>query len=90
VKTRPTRLRLWREAAGLTLQEFCDLTGTTTSMLSRAEREAPVPGTGGREWAPLKSFAPLTKARIARRLGVRVADLFEVEDDPELEEASTA
>jgi transcriptional regulator with XRE-family HTH domain len=62
-----SRLAEWRGAAGLTLQEVADLTGTTPAMLSRAERGE-------------RSFLPATKVKIARRLGVRVADLFEVED----------
>ena len=60
------RLRLWRANAGLTLEEVADLTGLSVAMLSRVER-------GQRE------FSPTTKVRIARCLGVRVRDLFEVE-----------
>jgi transcriptional regulator with XRE-family HTH domain len=62
-----TRLRTWRERIGYSLQEVADLGGVDTAMLSRAERG-------------LKSFSPATKVRLARRLGVRVADLFEVEE----------
>jgi transcriptional regulator with XRE-family HTH domain len=65
------RLRLWRANAGLTLEEVADLTGVSVAMLSRAER-------GERE------FSPMAKIRVARCLGVRVRDLFEVEP---LEEA---
>jgi transcriptional regulator with XRE-family HTH domain len=60
-----TRLRAWREEAGYSLQELSDLTGFSTAMLSRAER-------GERE------FSPAGKARLARALGVRIADLFSV------------
>jgi len=68
------RLRLWRAENGLTLEELSDLTGLSAAMLSRAER-------GKRQ------FAPLTKVQVARRLGVRVRDLFDVD---ELDEADAA
>lgn len=61
------RLRQWRVDTGLTLQEVADLTGVSVSMLSRVERGQ-------------KHLSPQTKVRVARRLGVRVADLFDVED----------
>lgn len=61
------RLRLWRAENGLTLEELSDLTGLSVSMLSRAER-------GDRQ------LAPLTRVRVARLLGVRVRDLFDVEE----------
>lgn len=61
------RLHRWRADAGLSLDEMADLTGMSKSMLSRVER-------GERE------LAPLTKVKVARRLGVRVADLFEIEE----------
>lgn len=60
------RLRLWRTGEGLTLEEVSDLTGVSVPMLSRVER-------GERQ------LAPLTKVRVARRLGVPVQVLFEVE-----------
>ena len=62
-----SRLRQWRVDAGLSLDEAADLTGMSKSMLSRVER-------GERE------LAPMSKVRVARRLGVRVSDLFEVEE----------
>lgn len=65
------KLRLWRTDAGLSLDEMADLTGMSKAMLSRVER-------GERE------LAPLTKVKVARRLGVRIADLFEVEEIGEL------
>jgi transcriptional regulator with XRE-family HTH domain len=61
------RLRLWRAENGLTLEEESDLTGLSIAMLSRVER-------GQRQ------LAPLTRVRVARRLGMRVRDLFEVEE----------
>ena len=60
------RLRQWRVDNGLSLQELSDLTGLSPSGLSRLER-------GQRQ--PL----PLTRVKIARRLGVTVGSLFEVE-----------
>lgn len=63
------RLRLWRVANRLTLQEVADLSGYSPAMLSRAERGERVLSARG-------------KVRLARALDVRVADLFEpdVED----------
>jgi transcriptional regulator with XRE-family HTH domain len=62
-----TKLRTWRVDAGFTLQDVSDLTGFSTAMWSRAERG-------------LRRFTPATKALIARRLGVRIGDLFEIEE----------
>lgn len=62
-----TKLRMWRTAKGLTLEEISDLDGYSVSMHSRAERGERV-------------FSPEAKVLIARRLGVCVRDLFEVED----------
>lgn len=61
------RLRLWRAAAGLTLEEVSDLTGLSPGMLSLVER-------GHRQ------LAPMTRVKVARCLGVRVRDLFDVEE----------
>jgi transcriptional regulator with XRE-family HTH domain len=74
VATRTSRLREWREDAGLTLQEVADLAGISTAMLSRVERGE-------------RRFTPRGRVEIARRLGVRVGDLFEVEE-VDLEEES--
>ncbi|MEU8275718.1 helix-turn-helix domain-containing protein [Microbispora bryophytorum] len=62
-----TRFRAWRLAKELSLDEVADLTGLSKAMLSRAER-------GQRE------LAPMTKVKVARRLGVAVRDLFEVSE----------
>jgi transcriptional regulator with XRE-family HTH domain len=62
-----TKLLQWRLDAGLSLAEESDLTGYSTAMLSRAERGQRV-------------FSPMARVKIARRLGVAVSDLFEVED----------
>lgn len=61
------KMRRWRVDTGLSLDEMADLTGMSKSMLSRVER-------GERE------LAPLTKAKVARRLGVPIRDLFDVEE----------
>lgn len=61
-----SRLRQWRTKAGLTLRECSDLTDVSAEMWSRVERGE-------------KQFAPMTKVRVARALGVRISDLFEPE-----------
>ena len=61
-----TRLRVWRSGAGWTLQELADVTGCSTSMLSRLERGQ-------------RNASPKLRIAMARRLGVAVGDLFEVE-----------
>ena len=66
------RLRLWRVESGLTQDEVADLSGLSKAYISRIER-------GERE------PRPLTRVKIARRLGVQVADLFDVE---QLDEAT--
>ena len=60
------RLRQWRVDNGLSLRELSDLTGLSVSGLSRLERGKRQP-------------RPLTRVKIARRLGVTVGELFEVE-----------
>jgi transcriptional regulator with XRE-family HTH domain len=60
------RLRLWRVDNGLTLEEISDLAGVSVAMISRVER-------GQRQ------LAPLTKVQFARRLGVPIRELFDVE-----------
>jgi transcriptional regulator with XRE-family HTH domain len=62
----PSRLRLWRTEQGWSLDDLSGLTGLSTAMLSLVERRK-------------REMAPATKVRVARRLGVRVSDLFEVE-----------
>jgi DNA-binding XRE family transcriptional regulator len=61
-----TRLWQWRVENDLTLQEEADLTGMSISYLSRLERG-------------LRQASPKTKVLLARRLGVGVRDLFDVE-----------
>lgn len=58
-----TNLRQWRMQNGLTLEELSDLTGVSIPMLSRVER-------GKRQLAPMR------RVTVARRLGVRIRDLF--------------
>lgn len=62
-----TRLGQWRAENGLSLREVADLTGVSVAMLNRAERGE-------------RHLAPLTKVKIARRLGSPVRDLFDVEE----------
>jgi transcriptional regulator with XRE-family HTH domain len=62
-----SRLRLWRVRHGLTLSEVADLTGVSAAMLSRVERGE-------------RTLSPMTRVRVARALGVRVRDLFEVDE----------
>lgn len=61
-----TRLRLWRQERGYSLQELADVSGFSKAMLTRAERG-------------LRHFSPDSKIRLARSLGVPVATLFESE-----------
>lgn len=61
-----TRLWHWRTKNELTLAEVAGLTGLSESMLCRVEN-------GERE------LAPLTKVKVARRLGVPVRALFDLE-----------
>jgi transcriptional regulator with XRE-family HTH domain len=68
-------LRCWRVEHGLTLEEVADLVGLSVAMVSYAER-------GQRQ------LSPTAKVRVARRLGVRVRDLFAPE--PITDEAATA
>lgn len=62
----PSRLRQWRLDAGLTLEDMSDLTGRSKPYLSRIERGERTP-------------PPLVKVEIARRVGARVRDLFDVD-----------
>ncbi len=61
-----TKLRRWRKAKGVTLQEVSDLTGVSVPMLSLVE-------TGKRR------MAPMSRIRFARLLGVTVGDIFAIE-----------
>jgi transcriptional regulator with XRE-family HTH domain len=72
-----TRLYKWRITAGLSLEEESDLTGYSTAMLSLAERG-------------LREFSPMAKVQIARRLGVAISDLFEIEPIPKDERPGAA
>jgi transcriptional regulator with XRE-family HTH domain len=67
---RNSRLFLWRTEAGFTLEEVAGLVGLSAAMLRRVER-------GERQ------FSSRTKVVVARRLGVPVGELFEVEELPE-------
>ncbi|TDV40104.1 helix-turn-helix domain-containing protein [Actinophytocola oryzae] len=61
-----TKLRAWRTAQGYTLAEVAGLTGLSEAMLSRVETRQ-------------RNLAPRQRVVMARRLGVQVAELFEVE-----------
>jgi transcriptional regulator with XRE-family HTH domain len=61
-----TKLRSWRESADLSLGEVGGLTGVSIAMLSRLERGQ-------------RRASPRLKVQMARRLGVQIPDLFEVE-----------
>jgi transcriptional regulator with XRE-family HTH domain len=61
------RLLVWRREKGLTLAEMAGLTGYSEAMISRAERGERV-------------FSPMARVRVARRLGAKVAELFEPDD----------
>jgi transcriptional regulator with XRE-family HTH domain len=63
------RFRRWRLANELTLAEVADLVGISVAMVSRVERGERV-------------LAPLTKVRVARRLGVPLRELFEPDPLP--------
>jgi len=62
-----SKLRAWRIQNDLTLEEVGALTGVSIAMLSKAERG-------------LRNLAPLTRVRMARRLGAPLRDLFEVDE----------
>lgn len=61
-----SRLRAWRTGQGFSLDEVSDLTGISKSMLCRVEHGE-------------RTLLPVTKVRMARSLGVRISDLFDVE-----------
>ncbi len=62
-----SKLRWWRIAKGLTLEDVSGLSGISVTMLSRVERGQ-------------RTLAPLDRVRLARCLGARVGDLFEVDE----------
>jgi transcriptional regulator with XRE-family HTH domain len=65
-----TRLRKWRNEEDFTLEEVSGLTGVSVTMLSRAERGE-------------RHLSPRLRVLIARRLGVPLSTLFEVEPVPD-------
>jgi len=75
-RKRPTtRLREWRNENGFSLEESADVAGVSPAMWSRVENGH-------------RNFSPRLKIQIARRLGVRVRDLFDVEPIPDDEIAA--
>lgn len=69
------RLRNWRQRHRLSLRELADLTGLSAGMLSRVERGE-------------RRLSPMARVALARRLGVRVGDLFDPDELDELANAS--
>jgi len=61
-----TRFGLWRAEHEITYAELEDLTGLSASVLCRVA-------------SGKRSLKPETKVAVARRLGVPIRDLFEVE-----------
>ncbi len=61
------RLRHWRLQLGYSLEEVSDLSGLSIAMLSRVERGE-------------RRLSPKARVTIARRLGVPIRELFDVED----------
>ena len=70
-----SRLRDWRVINDLTMPEVSGLTGVSVAMLSRLERG-------------LRQASPRLKVQMARRLGVQIPDLFEIEPLPEEDDAT--
>ncbi|MFC5748913.1 helix-turn-helix domain-containing protein [Actinomadura rugatobispora] len=65
--TTESLLRTWRRRHALSLEDVSGLSGLSVATISRVERGQ-------------RNLAPLTKVKVARRLGVNVRDLFEVEE----------
>ena len=67
----PSKLWAWRVNNDLSQQDMADLTGLSPAMISLVERGK-------------RNLRPTTKAKVARRLGVPIAILFDVEpfDEP--------
>jgi len=70
-----TRLWRWRAAHGLSQQDVADLVGLDVSYIGLIELGK-------------RKVRPVTRAMIARRLGVRITELFEVEEAPEQPESA--
>jgi len=62
-----TQFHTWRQKNRLALEDIADLTGFSISMLSRVERGE-------------RNLSPKAKVLMAKRLGVRIRDLFPVEE----------
>ncbi|GGK59865.1 hypothetical protein Ppa06_26410 [Planomonospora parontospora subsp. parontospora] len=65
-----SKLRQWRTQNSLTLEDVSGLCGLSVATVSRVERGK-------------SNLAPIMKVKVARRLGARVRDLFDIEDVPE-------
>lgn len=64
--SKTNKLKAWRTSQGLSQQEVGDLVGLNVASISRIESGE-------------RGVATLTRVRIARRLGVRIADIWDVE-----------
>ena len=62
-----SRFRRWRKDHGLSQHEVADLTGLSQPTISNVESGS-------------RTLAPMTKVKVARRLGARISDLFDVEE----------
>ncbi len=71
------KLRAWREANAVTLEELSDVSGYSLAMLSRVERGE-------------RRLSALARIRLARSLGVKVRELFPPEPRDEQAEADFA
>lgn len=59
-------LRTWRESVDITVKEAGDLTGYDEASFIDLENQDP------------KDIPPMTRAKVARRLGVRIGEIFPV------------
>jgi transcriptional regulator with XRE-family HTH domain len=62
-----SKLRAWRNENDVTLEELSDLSGYSPAMLSRVERGE-------------RHLSALARIRLARSLGVKVRDIFPVDE----------
>jgi transcriptional regulator with XRE-family HTH domain len=71
-QTKATQFAQWRASVGYSIREVAELTGTDESFISRLEDGS-------------RSASPRMKVQMARRLRVRIVDLFDLEpfDDEE-------
>ena len=75
MKNQQFSLLSWRTRNRLTLEDVADLSGVSVSMLSRVERGE-------------RCLSPRAKVLVAKRMGVKIRDLFPVEEVLNEEEAT--